>query len=161
MSAWGDIHGAANDPGNDARRSLTYLEVSTGNLAEQIDRYAELGHREHAAARGVLAQASGGDREGHHACRGRRRGPAPALVRAGRRMMTAPLSVLFVLVGLVVSARIRLSGVVLGEPVSVPLLGVIGAVLVLALAAAVLWLPGPRRVARQERLHRVRRSVTP
>jgi hypothetical protein len=76
-------------------------------------------------------------------------------------MMTAPLSVLFVLVGLVVSARIRLSGVVLGEPVSVPLLGVIGAVLVLALAAAVLWLPGPRRVARQERLHRVRRSVTP
>jgi hypothetical protein len=54
--------------------------------------------------------------------------------------MTAPLSLLLALAGLVVSAKIRLSGVVLGQPVSAPLLGLILVVLVLALTAAVLWL---------------------
>jgi hypothetical protein len=54
--------------------------------------------------------------------------------------MTAPLSLVFILLGLVVSARIRLNAVVLGQPVSVPLLGVVIVVLVLLLAALVLVL---------------------
>jgi hypothetical protein len=39
-----------------------------------------------------------------------------------------------------VSARMRLSAVILGHPVSVPLLGLVAVILVLALAAVVLWL---------------------
>jgi len=54
--------------------------------------------------------------------------------------MTAPLSLVLVLLGLVASARIRLSGVILGQPVSLPLLGLVGAVIVLALTAVILWL---------------------
>ena len=54
--------------------------------------------------------------------------------------MTAPISLLLALIGLVVLARIRLSGVILGEPVSVPVLGLIGTVAVLVLLAIILWL---------------------
>jgi hypothetical protein len=54
--------------------------------------------------------------------------------------MTAPLSLVLVLLGLVASARIRLSGVILGQPVSVPLLGIVAAAVVLILAALVLIL---------------------
>ena len=54
--------------------------------------------------------------------------------------MTAPVSLLLTLLGLAASARIRLSGVILGQPVSVPVLGLVAAVVVLALTATVLWL---------------------
>jgi hypothetical protein len=54
--------------------------------------------------------------------------------------MTAPLSLVLVLLGLVASARIRLSGVILGQPVSIPVLGLIFATVVLLLAALVLIL---------------------
>lgn len=54
--------------------------------------------------------------------------------------MTAPISLLLTLLALVVSARIRLSGVIFGQSVSVPLLGLIGTVMVLALVAVILWL---------------------
>jgi ABC-type Mn2+/Zn2+ transport system permease subunit len=54
--------------------------------------------------------------------------------------MTAPLSLGLVLIGLVASARIRLSGVIFGQPVSVPLLGIVVAILVLLLTALVLIL---------------------
>ncbi len=42
--------------------------------------------------------------------------------------------------GLVVSAQARLSAVVLGRAVSVPVLGIVALAVVLLLAAAVLWL---------------------
>ena len=45
-----------------------------------------------------------------------------------------------VVIALIASARIRLSAVIFGQPVSVPVLGLIAAVVVLILAAAVLWL---------------------
>jgi hypothetical protein len=45
-----------------------------------------------------------------------------------------------VLLGLVVSARTRLNAVVLGQPVSVPVLWLVAAAVVLALAAVVLVL---------------------
>jgi hypothetical protein len=54
--------------------------------------------------------------------------------------MSAPVQMALVLLGLIVAARIRLSGVILGQPVSVPLLGLVAVILVLALAAVVLWL---------------------
>lgn len=54
--------------------------------------------------------------------------------------MTAPLAILFVFVGLVVSAKARLNAVALGQPVSMPWLGLIAAVVVLLLAAVVLVL---------------------
>ena len=54
--------------------------------------------------------------------------------------MTAPVSLVFVLLGLVASARIRLSGVIFGQQVSVPLLWLVFAAVVLALAAVVLVL---------------------
>jgi hypothetical protein len=54
--------------------------------------------------------------------------------------MNAPVSLLVAFVGLLVSARIRLSGVIFGRPVSVPLLGLVGVVLVLVLTAIILWL---------------------
>jgi hypothetical protein len=44
------------------------------------------------------------------------------------------------LLGLVVSARIRLTGIVLGQPVSIPVLGIVALVLALGLAAVVLVL---------------------
>lgn len=54
--------------------------------------------------------------------------------------MTTPLSLVFILLGLVASARIRLSGVILGQPVSVPLLGIVAAIVLLAVTALVLVL---------------------
>lgn len=54
--------------------------------------------------------------------------------------MTAPISLLLALLGLVVLARIRLSAVIFGQPVSVPVLGLITTVVVLALVAVILWL---------------------
>lgn len=54
--------------------------------------------------------------------------------------MTAPVSLVLVLLGLVASARIRISAVIFGQPVSVPLLGIVAIVLVLLLAALVLIL---------------------
>jgi hypothetical protein len=54
--------------------------------------------------------------------------------------MTAPVSLVLVLLGLVASARIRLSGVIFGQPVSVPLLWLVFATVVLLLLAVVLVL---------------------
>jgi hypothetical protein len=54
--------------------------------------------------------------------------------------MIAPLPLVLILLGLVVSARIRLNAVVLGQPVSVPVLWLVFAAVVLALAALVLVL---------------------
>jgi hypothetical protein len=47
---------------------------------------------------------------------------------------------LLVVLALAVTARTRLTGTVLGQPVSVPVLWLIAAAEVLALAAALLWL---------------------
>ena len=49
-------------------------------------------------------------------------------------------ALLLVFFALAASAHARLNAVILGQPVSVPWLGVALAVLLLALAAAVLWL---------------------
>jgi hypothetical protein len=54
--------------------------------------------------------------------------------------MTLPVSLVFALIGLVMSARFRLNAVVLGQPVSVPWLAVAAVVIVLLLVAAVLIL---------------------
>ena len=54
--------------------------------------------------------------------------------------MTAPVSLLLAFLGLIVSARIRLSAVIFGQPVSVPVLGLVAVVVVLALAVMLLWL---------------------
>ncbi len=54
--------------------------------------------------------------------------------------MTAPVSLVIILLGLIASARIRLSGVIFGQPVSVPVLGLVAAILVLVLTAMILWL---------------------
>jgi hypothetical protein len=54
--------------------------------------------------------------------------------------MTAPVSLVLVLLGLVASARIRLNAVIFGLPVSVTLLGIVIVVLVLLLTALVLIL---------------------
>jgi hypothetical protein len=54
--------------------------------------------------------------------------------------MTAPVSLLLALAGLILSARVRLSAIIFGQPVSVPVLWLIAAALVLALAAVVLVL---------------------
>lgn len=54
--------------------------------------------------------------------------------------MTGPISLLLALLALLVSARVRLSGVIFGQPVSVPVLGLITAVVVLGLVAIILWL---------------------
>ena len=54
--------------------------------------------------------------------------------------MTAPLSFVFILLGLIVSARTRLTMTVHGAAVSVPVLWLVAAAVVLALAAVVLWL---------------------
>lgn len=54
--------------------------------------------------------------------------------------MTAPVSILLAFAGLFVSARVRLAAVIFGQPVSVPLLGLVAVVLVLVLAVLVLWL---------------------
>jgi hypothetical protein len=54
--------------------------------------------------------------------------------------MTAPLSLLLALLGLIASARVRLTAVILGQPVSVPVLGIVAVVVVLALVVTVLFL---------------------
>lgn len=54
--------------------------------------------------------------------------------------MTAPVSLLLALLGLVVSARIRLTAVIFGQPMSVPVLGLVAVVVVLVLAVMLLWL---------------------
>ena len=54
--------------------------------------------------------------------------------------MTVPVSILLAFAGLFVSARVRLAAVIFGQPVSVPLLGLVAVVLVLVLAVLVLWL---------------------
>lgn len=54
--------------------------------------------------------------------------------------MIAPLSFLLAFLGIVVSAQTRLNAVVLGQPVSIPVLWLVFAVLVLAVFAVVLVL---------------------
>ena len=55
-------------------------------------------------------------------------------------METLAIRAVLAVVALVVSARTRLDAVILGRPVSVPWLGIVAVVLVLALAALVLHL---------------------
>ena len=54
--------------------------------------------------------------------------------------MTAPVPLVIALLGLIVSARARLSAVILGQPVSVPVLWLVAAAIVLVLAVLVLWI---------------------
>jgi hypothetical protein len=51
-----------------------------------------------------------------------------------------PLLFVVAFVSLVVSAQVKLNAVVLGQPVSIPVLGIVAFAVVLLLAAAVLWL---------------------
>ncbi len=51
-----------------------------------------------------------------------------------------PAALVLAVIGLAVSARTRLTGTVLGQPLSIPVLWLIAAAVVLALAAAVLAL---------------------
>jgi hypothetical protein len=51
-----------------------------------------------------------------------------------------PLLLIVAFAGLLASAQARLNAVILGQPVSVPVLGLVALAVVLALAAAVLWL---------------------
>jgi carbon starvation protein CstA len=60
---------------------------------------------------------------------------------------------------LIAAARARLAGVVLGQPVNVPVLLVVSAVLVLVLAALVLWIV--RLIVRDGGLRLRPRMVTP
>lgn len=54
--------------------------------------------------------------------------------------MSAPVSFVLAVIGLIVSAKTRLNAVIFGQPVSIPWLGVLFAVLILALAVVVLCL---------------------
>jgi hypothetical protein len=54
--------------------------------------------------------------------------------------VNAPAWLALIVGALITSARIRLGAVIFGQPVSVPLLGLIAVVVVLALAAVVLFL---------------------
>ena len=54
--------------------------------------------------------------------------------------MTALIQAVLVVVGLVASAHARLTAVLAGQPVSVPVLLIVAVVVVLALAALVLYL---------------------
>jgi hypothetical protein len=54
--------------------------------------------------------------------------------------VSAPVQIALVLLGLIVSARTRLTMTMHGAAVSVPVLWLVAAALVLALAAVVLWL---------------------
>jgi len=54
--------------------------------------------------------------------------------------VSIPLPFMLGLIGLLVSAKIRLNAVVLGQPVSVPVLWLVAAAVVLILAALVLYL---------------------
>jgi len=51
-----------------------------------------------------------------------------------------PLLLVLAFAGLLASAQARLNAVILGQPVSVPVLGIVALAVVLLLAAAVLWL---------------------
>ena len=51
-----------------------------------------------------------------------------------------PLLLVLAFAGLLASAQARLNAVILGQPVSVPVLGLVALAVVLLLAAAVLWL---------------------
>jgi len=51
-----------------------------------------------------------------------------------------PLFLVLAVAGLLVSAQARLNAVILGQPVSVPVLGIVALAVVLLLAALVLWL---------------------
>lgn len=53
--------------------------------------------------------------------------------------MTLPIPVL-VVVALIASTWTRINAVILGRPVSVPVIGVVALVLILVLVVAVLWL---------------------
>jgi hypothetical protein len=65
---------------------------------------------------------------------------ASGFVHPARCEMTASTSILFAILGFVVSARIRLNAIVLGEPMSISLLDSVAVAVVLALAVALLWL---------------------
>ena len=52
--------------------------------------------------------------------------------------MSVPVQLVIALLGLIAAARTRLTGVVLGQPVNVPVLLLVAAVLVLLLAAVML-----------------------
>ena len=68
--------------------------------------------------------------------------------------MTAPVQILLVIIGVAVSAQARLNAVVLGQHFSVPVLGLIFAVLILILAITALLLA--RSLAREFRRPRHR-----
>lgn len=72
--------------------------------------------------------------------------------------MSAPIQLALALLGLIVSAQIRLSAVILGQPVSVPLLGIVALILALALAVVVLVL---LRLLVRDGLRLRPRAVTP
>lgn len=65
--------------------------------------------------------------------------------------MTAPVSVLLAFLGLFVSAQTKMHAVILGQPVTVPVLWLIVAAFVLGLLAVVLWLV--REIARERGIH--------
>lgn len=73
--------------------------------------------------------------------------------------MSAPVQLVIAVLALIAAARTRLAGVVLGQPVNVPVLLVVSAVLVLALAALVLWIV--RLIVRDGGLRLRPRMVTP
>jgi hypothetical protein len=72
--------------------------------------------------------------------------------------MTAPVQLVLAFLALLVSARTRVTGVVLGQPVSVPVLGIVVLVLALALVAVVLVLA---RLLVRDGLRLRPRAVTP
>lgn len=68
--------------------------------------------------------------------------------------MTVPVQAILVIIGVAVSAQARLNAVVFGQHFSIPVLGLVTAVLVLILAIAVLLLA--RSLAREFRRPRHR-----
>ncbi len=54
--------------------------------------------------------------------------------------MSLPIPAILLVLGVVASTWTRINAVILGRPVSVPVIGVIALVVVLALVAGVLWL---------------------
>ena len=54
--------------------------------------------------------------------------------------MTAPVQILVALFALIASTWTRINAVILGRPVSVPVIGVIALLMALALVVAALWL---------------------
>jgi hypothetical protein len=72
--------------------------------------------------------------------------------------VSAPVQIVIAFLGLLVSARTRIAAVILGQPVSVPVLGVVALAVVLVLAAVVLYLL--RSIARDGGLRLRPRMVT-